>query len=316
MARRVAALVGRALGVLARRAALLAVLLAGVFVAVTFLPRDAAQSTVDRGASPAAVAARRAELGLDRPLVERFARWMGGLVTGDLGTAARGRPVVDVVLDALPGTLLLGGLALAVTVLAAVTVACLAAARPGGRLDRLVSTTATVTLALPEFVVASVLVLVFALWAGLLPAVTTTSADGSVAPAALVLPVLAVAVPQIGWNVRLVRAALADEAVAPHVDAALLDGLSRPRVLVRHLLPGVLPTVATAAVTSVGLVLGGAVVVETIFNYPGLGAVLTQAVQDRDASLVAGVVAVSGALVLGLLLLADGVRTWATWGTR
>jgi len=86
--------------------------------------------------------------------------------------------------------------------------------------------------------------------------------------------------------------------------------------LVRHLLPGVLPAVAAAAVTSVGLVLGGAIVVEAIFNYPGVGVVLTQAVQDRDAPLVAGVVALTGALILGLLLLADAVRAWATWGTR
>jgi peptide/nickel transport system permease protein len=173
-----------------------------------------------------------------------------------------------------------------------------------------------VTLALPEFVVASMLVLIFALWADLLPAVTITSANGAVAPQALILPVLAVAIPWLGWNVRLVRAALADETRAPHVDAALLDGLSRTRLLVRHLLPGVLPAVATAAVTSVGLVLGGAIVVEAIFNYPGVGVVLAQAVQDRDAPLVAGVVALTGALILGMLLLADAVRAWATWGTR
>ncbi len=308
--------VTRLLGLLGRRVVLLAVLLVGVFASVTFLPRDAAQSTLDRGASAAELAARRAQLGLDQPLIERFARWMGGLLTGDLGTAARGQPVADVVLVALPNTVLLGGLALGLTVIVAVTVACLATLRPGGPLDRLISATATVTLALPEFVVASVLVLVFALWAGLLPAVAITSAGGSVAPQALILPVLAVAIPQLGWNVRLVRAALADEARAPHVDAAQLDGLSRSRLLVRHLLPGVLPAVAAAAVTSVGLVLGGAIVVEAIFNYPGVGVVLTQAVQDRDAPLVAGVVALTGALILGLLLLADAVRAWATWGTR
>jgi peptide/nickel transport system permease protein len=114
----------------------------------------------------------------------------------------------------------------------------------------------------------------------------------------------------------MVRAALADEAGAPHVDAARLDGLTRRAVLLRHLLPGALPAVATTAVTSVGMLVGGAVVVESLFNYPGVGAVLTQAVQDRDAPLVAGVVALTGALILALLLVADAVRTWATWGTR
>jgi len=124
----------------------------------------------------------------------------------------------------------------------------------------------------------------------------------------------AVAIPQIGWNVRMVRAALADEADAPHVDAARLDGLSRRALLLRHLLPGALPTIAATAVTSVGLLLGGALVVEAIFNYPGVGAVLAQAIQDRDAPLVAGVVALTGAMILALLLAADAVRAWATWG--
>jgi peptide/nickel transport system permease protein len=305
-----------ALGLLARRLVLLAVLLAAVYAAVTVLPGDAAGATVDRGAGAAAVAARRAQLGLDRPLPERFAHWMGGLFTGELGFTARGEPVADLVFGALPNTVLLGTLALVLTVTVAVALACWAALRPGGLLDRVITTTATVTLALPEFVVGSLLVLVIALWLGLLPAVAITGADGTVPASALVLPVLAIAIPQIGWNSRLVRAALAEESQAPHVDAAVLDGLSRHRLLLRHLLPGALPTVAASAVTSVGLVLGGTVVVEAVFNYPGIGSVLAQAVTDRDAPLVAGVVAITGALIMTMLVLADGVRAWATWGVR
>jgi len=113
-----------------------------------------------------------------------------------------------------------------------------------------------------------------------------------------------------------VRAALAEESQAPHVDAAVLDGLPRHRLLLRHLLPGALPAVAASVITSVGLVLGGTVVVETVFNYPGIGSVLAQAVTDRDAPLVAGVVAVTGVLIMTMLVLADGVRAWATWGIR
>jgi peptide/nickel transport system permease protein len=305
-----------ALGLLARRLMLLAALLAAVYTAVTVLPGDAAGATVDRGAGAAAVAARRAQLGLDRPLSERFARWMGGLFTGQLGVTARGEPVADLVLGALPNTVLLGTLALVLTVTVAVALACWAAVRPGGLLDRVVTTTATVTLALPEFVVGSLLVLVLALWLGLLPAVAITGAGGTVPASALVLPVLAIAIPQIGWNSRLVRAALAEESQPPHVDAAVLDGLPRHRLLLRHLLPGALPTVAASAVTSVGLVLGGTVVVEAVFNYPGIGSVLAQAVTDRDAPLVAGVVVITGALIMMMLVLADGIRAWATWGVR
>ncbi|MEU1940502.1 ABC transporter permease [Streptomyces coeruleorubidus] len=304
-----------AAGVLARRILLLAVLLAAVFAAVELLPGDAARATSERGESAADLAQRRHLLGLDRPVTERFWDWMTGLPTGDLGTSARGEPVADLLSRPFPNTLLLGGLALLVTLVASVTLGCWAAARPGGRLDRAVSASATGILALPEFVVAVALVLVFALWTDWLPAVTLTDADGS--PASwqmLVLPVLALAIPQIGWNTRIVRAALADEAKAPHIETAVLDGLPRHRILTHHLLPGALPTIAAGIATSTGMLLGGAIVVETIFNYPGIGSVLAGAVTDRDSPLIAGVVAVTGAVITGVLLLADLVRSWASGG--
>lgn len=304
-----------AAGVLARRVLLLAVLLAFVFAAVELLPGDAATATSERGESAADIAERRRLLGLDRPVLERFWDWMTGLPTGDLGTSARGEPVADLLAHPFPNTLLLGGLALLVTLVASVALGCWAAARPGGRADRAVSASATGVLALPEFVVAVALVLVFALWTDWLPAVTLTDADGS--PASwemLVLPVLALVIPQIGWNTRIVRAALADEAKAPHIETAVLDGLPPHRILTHHLLPGALPTIAAGIATSTGMLLGGAVVVETIFNYPGIGSVLAGAVTDRDSPVIAGVVAVTGAVITGVLLLADFVRAWASGG--
>ena len=305
----------RVAGVLARRALLLAVLLAFVFAAVELLPGDAATATSERGETAADLAERRHLLGLDRPVLERFWEWMTGLPTGDLGTSARGEPVAELLGRPFPNTLLLGGLALLVTLVASVALGCWAAAKPGGKVDRAVSASATGVLALPEFVVAVALVLVFALWTDWLPAVTLTDADGS--PASwqmLVLPVLALAIPQIGWNVRIVRAALADEAKAPHIETAVLDGLPRHRIFTHHLLPGALPTIAAGIATSTGMLLGGAVVVETIFNYPGIGSVLAGAVTDRDSPLIAGVVAVTGAVITGVLLLADLVRAWASGG--
>jgi peptide/nickel transport system permease protein len=299
-------------GLVLSRAAVLTALLAVVFVAVEVLPGDAATSTVDRGTSAADLAARRAELGLDEPVLLRFAHWLGGLVTGDLGTSARGEPVAGLVAAQFSPTLVLGGTALLLTAVSSLLLGGWATMRPHGAVDRVVTTVSTVVLALPEFVVAGVLLLVFALGLGLLPAATVTDADGAPAsPAMLVLPVLALAIPQIGWNTRLVRAALADEAAAPHVESATLDGLSRHRILLRHVLPGALPTIATGLATSTGMLLGGAVVVETVFNHPGLGAVLAAAVADRDTPVVAAAVALSGAAVAAVLLLADLTRVWA-----
>ncbi len=303
----------RVTGLLARRAALLVVLLAIVFVAVELLPGDAATSTVDRGAAPGDVAAHRAQLGLDRPLPVRFLDWMTALPTGDFGTTARGESVAAILAQQAPNTVLLGVLAFLVTMAAALLAGGYATLHAGRTTDRIVAAAASAVLALPEFVVASMLVLVFALWSGLLPAVTVTSADGWPAdPSMLVLPVLALAVPQIGWNTRIVRAALADQYSAPHVDAAVLDGLTPWRVLLRHVLPGALPAIAVGAATSVGMLLGGAVVVETIFGYPGVGTVIAGAIRDRDTPIIAGATAVTGATITAVLLASDLVRAWAT----
>jgi peptide/nickel transport system permease protein len=314
---RPARLFARAGVLLLKWASLLALLLALVFVTVELLPGDAARATSERGESAADLAARRELLGLDRPVMERFLDWMTGLPTGDLGTSARGEQVTDLVSSAFPNTLLLGGTALLLTAALSLALGCWAALRPGGRLDRAVSGTATAVLALPEFVVAVALVLVLSLWTGWLPAVTLTDADGS--PASwdmLVLPALALTIPQTGWNTRIVRAALADEARAPHVETAVLDGLPPHRVLLRHVLPGALPAIAAGLATSTGMLLGGAVVVETIFNYPGIGSVLASAVADRDTPVIAGVTALSGAVITGVLLLADLVRDAVTGARR
>ncbi|MFI8279641.1 ABC transporter permease [Streptomyces sp. NPDC085929] len=300
---------GRAAWLVARRLGMLALLLAAVFAAIEVLPGDAAQATSERGESAADVAVRRAALGLDRPVTERFRDWMSGLPTGDLGTTAHGQPVTTVLSGPFPNTLLLGSLALALSITGALALGSWATLRPGGRVDRAVAAASTAAFALPEFVVSVALLLVFSQWTGWLPAVTLTGPDG--APASwdmLVLPLLALAIPQIGWNTRIVRGAFADQADLPHVQAAILDGLPRHRILTHHMLPGALPAIAVSTATSAGMLVGGAVVVETLFNYPGIGAVLAGALTDRDTPLVAGVVAVTGAAISTLLLLADLIR--------
>jgi peptide/nickel transport system permease protein len=299
-------------GLLLRRMALLVVLLAVTFLAVEILPTDAARATLDIEASPAELAARRRQLGLDQPLPVRFLHWMRGLATGDLGVSARGRQIWDVVGQPFQNTLVLGALALVLTVLLALALGSVSVLRPGKLLDRVVGSSSTMILALPEFVVATALVVVFALWLQLLPSVTVASSSGRpTSSAMLVLPVLALAVRQIGWNTRIVRSALAEQLPAPHVDSAIMDGLPRHRILVHYLLPGAVPTIAAGVATSVGMVFGGVVAVEIIFNFPGMGAVLVDAIRNRDAPLVAAVVALTGLAITVVLVASDLVRAWA-----
>ncbi|MEV8633648.1 ABC transporter permease [Streptosporangium sp. NPDC051023] len=315
--RRALLVFARLCGLLARRTLLLVALLALVFFTVELLPGDAATATAERGEGVADLARRREMLGLNRPVLERFWDWMTGIPTGNLGVSARGEPVAGLLGGPFPNTLLLGGLALLLTAVCSLGLGCWATLRPGGTVDRAVSGTATAVLALPEFVVAVALVLTLSLWTGWLPATTLTDADGS--PASwqmLILPVLALTIPQTGWNTRIVRAALADEARAPHVETAVLDGLPPYRVLAWHVLPGALPAITAGLATSTGMLLGGAVVVETIFNYPGIGSVLASAVADRDSPVVAAVTALTGAVIAVVLLLADLVRDFAAGGRK
>ncbi|MEV6700961.1 ABC transporter permease [Streptomyces sp. NPDC051453] len=315
-ARRAGGIALRVAGTVTRRALMLIVLLALVFAAVELLPGDAAGAASERGESAAGLAERRHLLGLDRPVWDRFADWMTALPTGDLGTSARGQKVTQLLADPLPNTLVLAVSAFVITVMLSLLLGCWAAARPGRLTDRIISHASTAAFAVPEFVVSAVLLLVLSLWTGWLPAVTVTGGDGRPATwTMLIMPVLALVIPQTGWNSRVVRGALADQASTPHVEAAHFDGLPLRRILLRHQLPGAIPAIATGMATSTGLLFGGAVVVETLFNYPGIGSVLAGAVAARDTPLIAGVVMCAGAVISLVLLTADLIR-YATLGVR
>ncbi|MGW4758268.1 ABC transporter permease [Streptomyces chartreusis] len=306
----------RIAGTVGRRVLMLVVLLALVFAAVELLPGDAASASAERGESAADLAERRHLLGLDRPVWVRFADWMTALPTGDLGTSARGQKVTELLADPLPNTLVLAVTAFVITVVLALLLGCWAAARPGRASDRIISHASTAAFAVPEFVVSALLLLVLSLWTGWLPAVTVTGGDGRPTTwTMLIMPVLALVIPQTGWNTRVVRGALADQASTPHVEAAHFDGLPVHRILLRHQLPGAVPAIATGIATSTGLLFGGAVVVETLFNYPGIGTVLAGAVAARDTPLIAGVVMCAGAVISLVLLAADLIR-YATLGAR
>ncbi|MFF3567875.1 ABC transporter permease [Nocardia jiangxiensis] len=301
--------------VVGQRVVTLLVVLIIVWAAVDLLPGNGVAAVLGRDATPEQIAAREHALGLDRPLPVRFASWLGGLFTGDFGTTVRGTSINALLDTKFPNTLLLGGVALAVTAVAALAGGAWWTLRPHGPVARVLGPTTTMVIAIPEFVIATLLVFVFSLGAGWFPAVTQIDHAGRPAQwSMLVLPVLALAIPQSGWNIRVTRAALAEAAALPHVRAAELDGLSARRIMTHHVLPLAAPTIVASLVTSAGMLLGGALVVETIFNYPGIGSVLASSVTDRDASVVVSVVAVTGAAITLALLLADALRAWAVRG--
>ncbi|UGQ12396.1 ABC transporter permease [Yinghuangia sp. ASG 101] len=297
-------LLRRTLGALAA----LAVLSVLLFAATEVLPGDAGDVVAGVDASPGERARIRHELGLDRSAARRYADWASHAVRGDFGTAmVGGRPVADVIADRLPNSALLAGLALVLSAPVVLALGLVAGMRPGGRLDRVISTLSQGAVGTPDFVVGALLVAVFAGWWGLLPRVSLVPLGESPlsSPEVLVLPVLTLCVAGPAAAVRIIRAAAAEVAATPYIENARLNGVRGTRLALRHFLPGTAaPAIQAPAMTAAGLV-GGTVVVETVFAYPGIGLEMRQAVAARDVPMVQGIALTLSAITLAVLLIAD-----------
>ncbi|MFD5653461.1 ABC transporter permease [Streptomyces sp. NPDC127039] len=292
---------------LAGAAVLLVLLSAAVFAATAVLPGDAVSAVTGVDASEAQRAEVRAELGLDRPAVQRYADWAAGAVRGDLGRGFVGeRPVADVLATRLPNSLLLAGLTLALTAPLATLLGLWTGLR-GGVADRVVSTSAQILAAVPEFVVAALLVTVLAVWLEVLPRVSVIPLGGTPldVPDALVLPVLTLGAVGLAVATRLLRASVADIAATPYCEAARLNGVRGVRLAVRHILPNAAGPAVQALTLTTGALVGSAVVVENVFDYPGIGRELQLAVAARDVPMVQGIATALVAVMLAVLLLGD-----------
>ncbi|MEJ3746472.1 ABC transporter permease [Actinomycetes bacterium KLBMP 9797] len=300
-----------AAGRLAVAAGLCTLLSIVVFAGVDALPGDPVTARLGGTATPEQIATARERLGLDQPLPRRYTDWVAGLVRGDLGTSASGRPVTDMLGERLGNSLLLAALTVVLLVPLSLAAGVAAGLRPGSRTDRGLSSGALLLVAVPEFLLAAVLLLVFAAGLGWLPPVSLVPAGQNPlsVPGVLVLPVLSLLLPSLAYATRLIRAATAAAVRAPHVEFLRLNGVAAGRVLRHAVLPAVLPVgLQVWLVTAVGLV-GGAVLVEQVYGYPGVGGLLVQAVRAGDLPVVQAVATLLGAAMLAALLLADlGVR--------
>lgn len=291
-----------------------------VFWSVALVPGDAASFLLGADATPQRLADLRREYGLDEPVWRRYLDWLAGLVQGDLGRSViSGRPVAELLSGPAGRTAVLAaGAAVAIAVVG-VGGGIAAGLRPLGRLDRVLSSASLAVVSVPEFVLASVLILVLAGGLGWLPSVSLLPSSGSIwdRPELLALPALSVALLGSALVLRLVRAVVAAQSGAAHVEAATLDGLPRWTVVGRHLLPGAVGPVAQATAALVPYLVGGTVVVEQVFSYPGLGQLLVGAVTARDPLLVQGIALLLTATTVLAYLMADVAgrvcepRTWA-----
>jgi peptide/nickel transport system permease protein len=283
---RVLAFVGRRLGLLALVMAIVSVLIFGI---VQILPGDVAVMILGTSATPADLTALRQKLGLDRPAPLRYADWVSGAIRGEWGTSLQYRvPVRPLVLERLRRSAALAALALAVAVPLAIGLGVLAALRRNGLFDQTVGLVTLVAVSLPEFIVGTVLILVLAFRFAVFPPSSLIDPGASpwtVAPK-LALPVLTLVLALLAHMTRMTRASMLDVLEQPYIRAARLKGLRPRRVILRHALRNaLLPTVGIVAI-NVGFLIGGIVVVETVFAYPGLGRLMVDAVNHRDVPVI------------------------------
>lgn len=260
----------------------------------------------EKSAPPEVQAALEARYRLDRPLPAQYAAWLGDVARGDLGPSFQypDYTVNQLVAQALPVSLLNGGLALLLALLLGVPLGVWSALRAGSWLDRVLMLFAGLGLAVPKFVVAPLLVLLFAVTLHWLPA------GGWGAWSNVVLPVVALALPNLAYCARLVRASMLDVLQAEYLAAARARGLSEARLLSAHALkPASLPVVAWLSPALINIVTGSAVV-EQVFGIPGMGRYFVQGALNRDYTLVLGVVLVVGVLIVAINALVDALRAW------
>lgn len=298
-------LVGQRLGI-----ALITLLIVSfaVFFATELLPGDVAEILLGQAATPEAVAGLRTAMGLDEPAIWRFLSWLGGLASGDLGMSYVNKmAVADLLSGRLMNTLRLAGIVTLVCVPVALTLGIAAAMWRGSWLDRLVSVLTISVISVPEFMVATLAVLIFAVWLDWLPALSFGVNVDSIGAMlrAYAMPVISLSFVVSAQMIRMTRAAVIETINTPYVEMALLKGASRTRMVLRHALPNALGPIANAVALSLSYLVGGVIIVETVFNYPGVAKLMVDAVSTRDLPLIQSCAMIFCLSYLMLITLAD-----------
>jgi len=279
-----------------------------VFATVELMPGDACTAFLGRDAKGKILENCRIERGLDRPALERFGEWAAGMVQGDLGESMnRGRPIEDVVGWRLRNTLVLSATAILFGIPLALFLGVVAGLRRDKPVDIILSSTALFAMTIPEFISATFLILVFSISLGWTTGVVTVSYKAPVLDlvANTVLPTVTLALIMVAHILRMVRSSVIDTLESDFVLMARLKGVPFRRIVWRHVLPNsLLPTINVIGLT-IAWLLGGVVVIESVFNYPGLGRLAVDAVADRDLPLIQAIALILGSVYILTNLAAD-----------
>jgi peptide/nickel transport system permease protein len=282
-----------------------------VFVGTETLPGDAAQAALGNTATPQLLAQYRKDFNLNRPVLTRYFDWLSGLPNGDFGKSLpSGQSVSSIVADKIRNTAVLAGITMLILIPLSIGLGTLSAVHRDRAVDHGVTGTTLLLIATPEFVVGTLLALLLGVWFHVLPPVSLIDPSRSIVsqPKILILPILTLLAAIAAQTTRMVRACMIDVLQSEYVQMARLKGVPEWRVLLRHALPNALgPTIQVLAM-NVAWLAGGVVIVETVFQYPGIGLELTHAVGARDLATVEVLaVLITGVYVLGNLVADIGV---------
>jgi peptide/nickel transport system permease protein len=290
------------------------------FILLHAAPGDPVSRLLGPNATSEQVAIQREALGLDRPLPAQFVTWLGRFARGDWGRSiAQGRPVRKLLATAWPATVRLVGLSLLLSYVLGIAVGALQAARSGSRSDTALSVASVTLFAVPGYWLGLMLVLVFTYWARWLPAFGAAGVDSDYLSGGgwlvdrarhLALPLATLTLIGIGGAARFVRGAMIETLSQPFITTARAKGLTSRQVIVRHALRNALTPIVTLLGMSLPALFSGAVFVEAVFAWPGVGRVLVEAVQARDYPVVMAATAISAVLVVAGNVLADGLAGW------
>ena len=285
-----------------------------IFIGTSILPGDVANIILGQMATPESLAVVRAKLGLDQPAHVRYFIWLGDLLTGDLGFSKAGAgagtigtPISQMLAPRLVNTLRLSGVVAAIAVPFALMVGLLAAMYPGTRVDRFVTFTTLGLISVPEFLVATLLVLVVAVQLGWLPATAYISGQetGLKLLRALAMPTLTLVIVAAAQIMRMTRATVLNVMSSPYIEMAILKGVPRSRIILRHALLNAIGPIVNIIALNLAYLVSGVVIVETVFAYPGLAKLMIDAVQTRDLPLVQACAMIFCATYIVLIFIAD-----------
>ncbi|MGX5804383.1 ABC transporter permease [Bradyrhizobium sp. Arg314] len=279
-----------------------------IFAGIQFLPGDVATEILGQSATPETVAAFRKSLGLDVPFYLRYIYWLWDIFHGHFGTAlASGRDISELIRPRLFNTLILAASAATISVPLALFGGIIAALYRNTFVDRVINVVSLTWISFPEFFVAYILVLIFAVHAGILPSLSDVDSSTSVIGrlAAIALPALTLAVVVMAHMMRMTRTSIVTLLGHQYIETARLKGVPEWRILVRHALPNALAPIANVVVLNLAYLITGVVVVEVVFVYPGLGQLIVDSVQKRDIPVVQACSLVFAATYVLLNLTAD-----------